>query len=93
MVIWAVVQTKYHMPIPQNIREIASTIDANVSQNDRIALADYLATIESDNELYLRCVRKAVKAVERYHNNDIVWLRRWVPIIFRCEEKAHQTSN
>lgn len=69
------------MPIPQNIREIAATIDANVSKDDRIELADYLASIESDDELYLRCVGKAVKAIERYRYNDIVWLVKWLPII------------
>lgn len=76
------------MPIPQKTREIARKIDAHVSQDDRIELADYLATIESDDELYLRCVRKAIKAIERYRQIDIVWLVKWLPIIFTKEENA-----
>ena len=71
------------MPIPQRIREIASTIDANVSQNDRIALADYLATIESDDELYLRCVRKAITKLNSATKPNVIWLRHWLPIILR----------
>lgn len=74
------------MPIPQTIGRISATIDANVSQDDRIELADYLAAIESDDELYLRCVRKAIKAINRYSEKDVIWLRKWVPIIITKEE-------
>lgn len=75
------------MPIPQSIREIVQKIDAPVNKNDRITLANYLETIESSDELYLRCVRKAIRAIGRLSDKDVVWLKRWLPIIITKEEK------
>lgn len=77
------------MPIPQNIREIAANIDANVPQDDRIALADYLASVEINEELFARCVRKSVKALRSFDKKDLIWLTKWMPIIVRdLEDEA-----
>jgi len=58
-----------------------SVPDATVTENDRIALADYLATIKHDNELFMRCVRKCIKKLHNYQKADVIWIRHWLPII------------
>lgn len=70
------------MPHPPLTRRI-SVQDAPISQNDRVELADYLATIKHDDELFMRCVRKAVRKLRRYELKDHVWLSHWLPIIER----------
>lgn len=75
------------MPIPPSIQNgIGADINANV-ENDRIALAAYLDSIESDDELFLRCLKKAVRCLQRFNNKDQVWLGTWLPIIFRDLKK------
>lgn len=71
------------MPTPPLTRRIALPKDATVTQDDRIAIADYLATIQHDDELFMRCVRKAVRALKRYNSADIAWCDKWLPIIER----------
>lgn len=75
------------MLIPRYIREIARKLDANVSQDDRMKLADYLATTEISEELFARCVKKSVKALRSFDKKDLIWLTKWMPIIIRDLEK------
>lgn len=71
------------MPNPPPPRRISLPKDAPVSENERMEIADYLATIKHDDELFMRCIRKAVKKLLRYDISDHVWLMHWLPIIER----------
>ena len=70
------------MTIPQNIEAIASRINASVTKHDRDTLAMYLSTVRSDDDLFLRCVWRAVMALQRFSSIDQKWLSKWIPIIF-----------
>lgn len=70
------------MPIhPSLFERIGANINANV-ENDRIALAAYLDSIESDDELFRRCLSKAVRCLKKFERKDEIWLKKWLPIIF-----------
>jgi len=65
------------------LAKVAGSINASVNIDDRVTLASYLAAIEHDDELFLRCVKKAVTKLRRFSEADLVWLRHWLPIIER----------
>lgn len=65
------------------LAKVAGSINASVNIDDRVTLASYLAAIEHDDELFLRCVKKAVRKLERFDQSDRVWLAHWLPIIER----------
>lgn len=72
------------MSTPPPKRRIVPNQDAPViTENDRIALANYLASIKHDDELFMRCVGKCVRALRRYEESDKIWLSKWLPIIER----------
>lgn len=71
------------MTIPARAERIAYEISATVSKDDRAALVSYLEGVETSEELFKRCLNKAVRALNRYNARDIEWLKRWLPIIFK----------
>jgi len=75
------------MPLPPHQKRIASKICASATKSERAKLAHYLAEIQSDDELFCRCLRKAVAALERFNDSDLKWLLKWLPIIERGLDK------
>lgn len=56
---------------------------ATAIQSNREALKARLSAVQSNDELFLRCVRKAIKALNRCNDTDNKWLQKWLPIIYR----------
>lgn len=71
------------MTIPARAERIAYEISATVSKDDRATLASYLEGVETNEELFRRCLDKAVKALGRFNDKDVEWLKKWLPIIFK----------
>lgn len=71
------------MPIPPHIARIAEEISVTASPGNRANLRSYLAGIETEEELFARCLRKALRALDRFNSADIAWLKRWMPIILK----------
>lgn len=71
------------MTIPARAERIAHEISATVSKDDRAVLASYLEGVETNEELFRRCLDKAVKALERFNAKDVEWLKKWLPIILK----------
>lgn len=71
------------MTIPARAERIAHEISATVSKDDRAALASYLEGVETSEELFRRCLDKAIRALGRFNARDMEWLKRWLPIIFK----------
>jgi hypothetical protein len=73
------------MPIPKNIRDSAQKLD----NDNRLMLSYFLNGVESDDELFLRCVRKASASLKRFNSADEIWLKKWMPLIFKKLENDH----
>ena len=71
------------MTYPPPPRRISLPKDAPATYSERMEIADYLATIKHDDDLFMRCIRKAVKKLRRYDLVDYIWLGHWLPIIER----------
>lgn len=51
----------------------------------RQALIGCLRDIESSEELFLDCVRRACIKLRRYAESDKQWLAKWLPILLRAQ--------
>lgn len=71
------------MTIPPHIARIAEEISVTAYPGTRATLKSYLTGIKTDDELFERCLRKAIKKLDRFNDADQVWLKRWLPIIFK----------
>lgn len=71
------------MTIPPDIARIAKEISVTASTSNRATLRRYLANIETDEELFARCLNKAVKALDRFNARDISFLKKWLPVILK----------
>lgn len=71
------------MTIPARAERIANEISATVSKDERAALVSYLDSIETNEELFERCLKKAIRALIRFNARDVEWLKKWMPIILK----------
>lgn len=71
------------MTIPDRVHRIASDVSATVSKDERAILGSYLSTVETNEELFRRCLDKAQKKLQRFNESDALWLKRWLPIILK----------
>lgn len=53
------------------------------SEEARQALIGRLRDIDSSEELFLACVRRACVKLGRYADSDKQWLAKWLPILLR----------
>jgi hypothetical protein len=76
------------MPIPPHIARIAEEISVTASPGNRANLRSYLAGVTTDEELFARCLKKALRALDRFNASDIAWLKRWLPIILKTVDES-----
>lgn len=71
------------MTIPPDVARIAEEISVTASPSNRATLKSYLASIETDEELFARCLGKAIRALDRFNSKDVAFLKKWLPVILR----------
>lgn len=71
------------MLIPPDVARIAEEISVIASPSNRAALRSYLASIYTDEELFARCIRKAIRATDRFNSSDVAFLKKWLPLILK----------
>jgi hypothetical protein len=55
-------------------------------EEERQALIGRLGDIQSSEELFLSCVKRAKIKLRRYSQADKEWLAKWIPILLRQEQ-------
>lgn len=55
------------------------------SEEARQTLIGRLRDIDSSEELFLDCVRRACMKLRRYADSDKPWLAKWLPILLRAQ--------